>query len=42
VLVVDSRDGREVLIPFTDAICVEVNVAGRRVTIDPPKGLLEL
>jgi len=42
VLVVDSRDGRELLIPFTDAICVEVNVAGRRVTIDPPQGLLEL
>ena len=42
VLVVDRRDGREFLIPFTDAICVEVNVAARRVTVDPPQGLLEL
>jgi 16S rRNA processing protein RimM len=42
VLVVNNGDGRELLIPFTDAICVEVNVAGRRVTIDPPEGLLEL
>ena len=42
VLVVDRRDGREFLIPFTDAICVDVNVPGRRVTVDPPEGLLEL
>ena len=32
----------EVLIPFTERICVHVDVAGRRITIDPPDGLLEL
>ena len=42
VLVVDGGDGREFLIPFADAICVEVDVDTRRVTIDPPQGLLEL
>ena len=32
----------EVLIPFAQHICVEVDVAGRRIRIDPPDGLLEL
>ena len=32
----------EILIPFAVDICVEVNVAGRSIRIDPPKGLLEL
>ena len=40
--VVGGGDGREHLIPFTDAICVDVNVSSRRVTVDPPDGLLEL
>ena len=32
----------EVLIPFAQHICVEVDVEGRRIRIDPPAGLLEL
>ena len=32
----------EVLIPFAQPICVEVDIAGRRIRIDPPDGLLEL
>ena len=32
----------EVLIPFTDTICVEVDEEKRRITIDPPEGLLQL
>ena len=32
----------EILIPFTLAICVEIDVAGRRIRVDPPEGLLEL
>jgi 16S rRNA processing protein RimM len=32
----------EVLIPFAQHICVDVDVAGRRIRIDPPDGLLEL
>jgi 16S rRNA processing protein RimM len=42
LLVVDAGDGREYLIPFTDAICVDVNVISKRVTVDAPEGLLEL
>ena len=32
----------EVLIPFAQHICVDVDVAGKRIRIDPPDGLLEL
>jgi 16S rRNA processing protein RimM len=31
-----------ILIPFSEQICVEVDVAGSRITIDPPDGLLQL
>lgn len=36
-----SRDGREVLVPFVKAIVPTVDVAARRVVLDPPEGLLE-
>jgi 16S rRNA processing protein RimM len=32
----------EVLIPLAEGICVEIDLAGRRIVIDPPDGLLEL
>jgi 16S rRNA processing protein RimM len=32
----------EVLIPFAQHICVEIDVVARRIRIDPPDGLLEL
>jgi 16S rRNA processing protein RimM len=32
----------EVLVPLAADICVEVDIAGRRIRIDPPDGLLEL
>ncbi len=38
-LVVDAPGG-EVLVPFAAAICVVVDVVGRRIVIDPPAGLL--
>jgi 16S rRNA processing protein RimM len=41
LLVVEGRGG-EVLIPFTAAICTEVDVQARRIAIDPPEGLIEL
>jgi 16S rRNA processing protein RimM len=41
LLVVDGQRG-EVLIPMAAAICVEIDVAARKVRIDPPEGLLEL
>ncbi len=32
----------EILVPFAADICVQVDVAGRTITIAPPEGLLEL
>jgi 16S rRNA processing protein RimM len=32
----------ELLIPFASAICIEIDVPGRRIVIDPPEGLLDL
>lgn len=40
-LVVESRNG-EVLIPLAEDICVAVDVAGRKILVEPPEGLLEL
>jgi len=40
-LVVDGRRG-EILIPLAVDICAEIDVAARRIRIDPPEGLLEL
>jgi len=42
VLVLESDDGRERLIPFADEICTDVDVEAKRITIDPPAGLLDL
>ncbi len=41
VLVVD-REGKELLVPFTESICVRVDPEGGEIEIDPPEGLLEL
>jgi 16S rRNA processing protein RimM len=35
-------NGREVLIPFVPSICQEVDLAGRKIVVDLPEGLLEL
>ena len=32
----------EILVPLATDICVEVDIAGRRIRIEPPEGLLEL
>jgi len=42
LLVVEQREGGELLIPFARAICVEINVAARRIVVDLPAGLKEL
>ena len=42
LLVVEGDDKREVLIPFVDEICTEVDVGARRITVNPPEGLLDL
>ena len=41
LLVVGGPRG-EILVPFTQAICVDVDVAAKRIRIEPPEGLLEL
>lgn len=41
LLVVDGAAG-EVLVPLSQAICRAIDVAGKRIVIDPPAGLLEL
>ena len=40
-LVVQGSRG-EILVPLEAHICVEVDLGGRRIRIDPPEGLLEL
>ena len=35
-------NGREVLIPFVPSICQEVDLAGRKIVVDMPEGLLEV
>ena len=42
LLVVRAGDGREHLVPFIRAMVPTVDVAGGRVVVDPPPGLLEL
>lgn len=42
LLVVKGDDGKERLIPLASSICTEVDVANKRIVIEPPDGLLEL
>jgi 16S rRNA processing protein RimM len=42
LLAVRRPDGTEVLVPFVRAIVPTVDLAERRVVVDPPEGLLEL
>jgi 16S rRNA processing protein RimM len=40
VLIIDGDD-KEVMVPFAETICVEVDIDGKRIVIDPPEGLLD-
>ena len=42
LLSIVDDDGREVLVPFVTAFVPEVDVAGGRIVVDPPPGLLDL
>jgi len=42
ILVVRGEDKREHLVPFVDDICSDVDVKSKRITVDPPEGLLDL
>jgi 16S rRNA processing protein RimM len=37
-----NRNGAEVLVPLVKVMCPEIDVAGRRIVVDPPDGLLEV
>lgn len=41
LLVVD-REGREILIPFHESICKQIDLAKKEIRIDPPAGLLDI
>ena len=42
LLVVELETGRDLLVPMAATIVVEVDIAGKRIVIDPPEGLLDL
>ncbi len=42
MLVVESDERHEHLIPMVQSIVVEIDTARKRIRIDPPEGLLEL
>jgi 16S rRNA processing protein RimM len=42
LLKVEAADGREILVPFAQAICREIDVAGKTIRVRLPEGLLEL
>lgn len=37
-----AADRGEVLVPLAEDICVRIDIAGRRIVVDPPEGLIEL
>jgi 16S rRNA processing protein RimM len=41
-LLVVEKGIEEIYIPFSESICVEINLVNKEIIVDPPKGLLEL
>ena len=37
-----DRNGAEVLVPLVKTMCPEIDVAARRIIVDPPEGLLDV
>jgi 16S rRNA processing protein RimM len=42
ILVIADASGNERLIPLVDSIVVEIDAAGKTITVDPPEGLFDL
>ena len=42
ILVVAGDEGRKFLIPMAHDICVEIDIEGKVIRVDPPEGLLDL
>jgi 16S rRNA processing protein RimM len=41
-LLVVEREGREILVPFHESICKQIDLAKKEIRIDPPAGLLDV
>lgn len=41
-LLVITKGEEEIYVPFTESICVEINLESKQIIIDPPLGLLDL
>jgi len=41
-LLVITKENKEVLIPFSKSICLEINLRRKEIIIDPPEGLLDV
>lgn len=41
-LLVVEKEEKNILIPFTETICIGVDLVKREIIIDPPDGLLDL
>ncbi len=41
-LLIVGKENRKIYIPFTESICVAVDLEKREIVIDPPEGLLDL
>jgi 16S rRNA processing protein RimM len=42
LLVVENEERREVFVPMTASIVIEIAISSKRIVIDPPEGLLDL
>jgi len=42
LLAITDAQGGEVLVPMVEGICREIDVANKRIVIDPPAGLIEI
>jgi 16S rRNA processing protein RimM len=42
LLIVETQERREVLIPLAASIVIEIDVSNKKILIDPPEGLLDL
>lgn len=40
VLLIDGAE-KELMVPFAESICIEVDIENKRIVVDPPEGLLE-
>jgi len=41
-LIVVDKGGKEIFVPFTESICIGVDLEKKEIVIDPPDGLLDL